>query len=80
MRPTPRALAASRVARRAGDIPRAPASARDLCMGSRCIVVLGYGPGVSASVALRPIEDAICTARVLHGLSHALPSKCGVPK
>ena len=34
----------------------------------------------AAVVPLRPIDDAICTARVLHGLSHALPSKCGVPK
>ena len=28
----------------------------------------------AAVVPLRPIDDAICTARVLHGLSHALPS------
>ena len=34
----------------------------------------------AAVVPLRPIEEAIWTEAVLHGLSHAVPSKCGVPK
>ena len=44
-------------------------------------VAMFAGAFMTAAVGpLRPIDDAICTACVLHGLSHALPSKCGVPK
>ena len=35
---------------------------------------------VAAVVPLKLSEEAIWTEAVLHGLSHALPSKCGVPK